>query len=70
MRLRTQHMGAADEGGQPLDLVDETLRRQEFERAIDRRRCGGLADRPQPVEQVIGARGAGAVQNEPKNMPR
>jgi hypothetical protein len=29
---------AADEGGQPLDLVDEALGEQEIERAIDGRR--------------------------------
>jgi hypothetical protein len=63
-----EHVRAADERGQSLDLVDETLGRQKLERAIDsgrRRRAAILA---QPVEEIVGAGWPGVVENEAEDQ--
>ncbi len=63
-----EHVRAADEGGQPLDLMDQALGRQEFQRAVDGGWRRGAAVFPHSIEQVIGAGWAGTVQDEPQNL--
>ena len=61
-----EHVGAADEGGEALDLMHQALRSQEFQRPVDGRRGRGAAILPQPIEKVIGARWTRIVENEPE----
>ena len=63
-----EHVGAADERREPLDLVDEPLRRQEVQRAIHRGRCSRAPVLAQPVQQVIGAGGTRVVENEAEHL--
>lgn len=48
-------LDTGNEGSQTFDLVDKPLFLQELQRAVDRRRCGGIARATQLVEQRIGA---------------
>ncbi len=59
-----EHVRAPHESRQALDLMDEPLGRQEFERPVDGRRRGWAAVLPQTVEKIIGAGRAGIVENE------
>jgi hypothetical protein len=64
-----EHMGAADEGREALDLVHEALGGQKFQRPIDGGRGGRTTILAQPVEEIIGAGGAGIIQNVPEDEP-
>jgi hypothetical protein len=63
-----KHMGTTDKGRESLDLMDEALRGEEFQRAIDRGGRGGTAVFPESVQEIIGPGGAGIVQNEAENQ--
>jgi len=63
-----KHMGTTDKGRESLDLVDQALRGEELQRAIDRGRRRWAAILSQAVQQIIGTGGAGIVQNKAKNQ--
>ena len=64
-----EHVRAADEGREALDLMNQTLRGQELQRTVHRGRSGRAAILPQPVEQIIGTGGTGIVEDEAKDQP-
>ena len=59
-----EHMRAADEGGETLDLVDQALRGQELQGPIDGRRRCWTARFAQTVKKIIGAGRAGILEDK------
>ena len=59
---------ASDEGGEAFDAVDEALLAEEFEGAVDCGGCGGFAVGAELVEQVVGAGGGRAFEDEAEDL--
>ena len=61
-------VGAADEGGQALDPVDEAVLDQEVQRAVDCRRGGARAADAELGQKVVRADGPWAVEHEGEDL--
>ena len=69
IRRMLQRIGAADEGVQPLHLVDQPMLDQEIKRAVygGRRRAGPT--RLQPIQQRISPQRLVGHQDQPQHLP-
>lgn len=53
--VRVLRVGAADEGIQRFDSMDQARLVEEFERPISRRRCGPVSEFSKSIHDIIGA---------------